>query len=286
MDQENPPNDEPEDDIYTGVDCCKDPWYPKQPVRITPRSAVIKPGESVTIQGIRITRECDPACFHWRILSGGGSLSEEFGFSTEFFAPWFPEECSGSGIVGFHCGGKLIDVCRIGVNEVYTDELSYWKTGSWQDGAVWTVDEGKPSSYLPSPQYDGINPDLAFIKITGRGCDGTPKITLYPGLCQAATEARFERRELVNRWQEAFFYKDELMLGRELGTSFEAAKKLLLERTQWDNIRVLMPTKRPWSEPWQKLFDRSRLWKLRPGGIIDVRTPPMMGLRCCPPELI
>lgn len=286
MDQENPTNPELEDGIYKGVDCCRDPKYKWDPIRITPRTAVIKPGENVTIRGLRITRECDPACFQWRIIEGGGTLSENFGHATIFYAPFFVEECSGSAIVALFCTGWIMDVCRIGVNELGTDELSYWMAGSWQGGAVWDVTNRKPSSALPSPAYDGINPERAFIKVTGRRCNGTPETTLYPGLCQASVEATWEKRKLINKWQEAFYFKGELMLARELGTSFEAAKKLLLERTQWDNIRVLMPTKRPWSEPWQNLFDRSRLWKLTPGAIIDVRTPPMMEAVCCPPELI
>lgn len=141
MDQESLTDAEIEQSIYTGVDCCRDALYPYKSIHITPSKTTIKPGENVYLVGKNITRECDPACYHWRIIRGGGSLSEDFGHATKFYAPSDFDECNGSAQVALFCSGAIVDICYIGVNAYTQRDIAFSLT---TNRFVWI----KPGDYL------------------------------------------------------------------------------------------------------------------------------------------
>lgn len=194
MDQDNPPNAEPEDDIYTGVDCCRDARDPAKSIRIVPAKATIKPGGSITLRGERITRECEPGCFSWTITRGGGTLSEEFGHATEFFAVDDFEECQGSACVALHCSGAIVDECYIGVNEYTKVDIAFSRTTS---AYVWI----KPGEWLfgkigntqnVSPKYDMLCLVHRFYDCTGDLVQSACRMSMLkmPG---ALSESQFKK---------------------------------------------------------------------------------------------
>lgn len=286
LDQGELTDAEIEKSIYTGVDCCRDAKYPKQAIRVTPTSAVIKPGGNVQLLGYYITRECDPACFHWRIIKGGGTLSEEFGHATIFFAPFFVEECEGSAIVGLFCGGKLVDTCYIGVNEYTEDEFAYWKVGEWKDGYLYDHSQKTPTTTVPRVRYKDLDPKRSMIKLSGRRCNGSPKSIIYDGVLQKSL-ATNEHYILEQKWSGGGLYKWEnySLWAYEAG-SFGAAKGRLLDALLRLVVFRYWPQYYMTKEQWAEYSASRRDWKLAPGTVLDVRTPKQLADKCCPPELI
>ncbi|MBA7660961.1 hypothetical protein ES703_68968 [subsurface metagenome] len=286
LDQENPTDAEIAESIYTGVDCCRDALYPYKPIHITPSTAAIKPGESIYLIGKNITRECDPACYHWRIIRGGGSLRDEFGHATVFYAPFSVEECEGSAEVALFCSGWVVDTCRIGVNEYTGKEIAFFKIGNWKDGYLWDHTNKRTTTTLVGPRYKDLNPKRSTISISLHLCDGQTRTIYHDGLMQGSL-ATNEHYILQQRWFGAGIIEDHFwsMFG-ELANSFGAAKTRLLRNFQSLLLRIGFPTKKPWSDEWKAFHAYYRTCTFTPGTVLDIRTPPMREAKCCPPELI
>jgi len=203
-----------------------------------------------------------------------------------FLHPFFVEECEGSAIVGLFCGGKLVDTCYIGVNEYTKDKTAYFKIGEWKDGYLWDHTNKKPTTSIPGPRYKDLDPKRSMIKISLRRCDGSLRNNYYDGVIQGSAAAN-DYYVLRQRWYGAGIIEDYLWSHfGELGGSFGAAKAQLLIKAFGLWVRVGLPTQRPWSEAWQAFHDVKRSWKFIPGTILDIRTPPMMEAKCCPPEML
>ncbi|MBA7605386.1 hypothetical protein ES703_12517 [subsurface metagenome] len=286
LDQENPTDAEIEKSIYTGVDCCRDAKHPKQAIRVSPSKAVIKPGGNVQLLGYYITRECDPACFHWRIIKGGGTLSETFGHATIFFAPFFVEACEGSAIVGLFCGGKLMDACSIGVNQYTRPYTAFITAGKFRDGAsgVGTACVATPAHYPWVPNY---TPKYSCIRVARRNCDGSARNF------DALTVMAMMKKDQQNVWKpetDRFYSPTGILTKEAQGTivraSFAECKQGALNARMHMWLGLWITAQDP--EPsWETALKQCRAGLLlQPGGVLDVRHPRLIDEGCCPSEFI
>ena len=65
--------------------------------------------------GISETGDSEASCFKWS-LSGGGSLSDETGFTTTYTAPSSNADCAYNPTITLKCGGVVVDTLDIAVN--------------------------------------------------------------------------------------------------------------------------------------------------------------------------
>ena len=104
------------DEILPGHDCCKDYEIPKRPLSVRPYRTVLGPRDSLRLWAKGFHLHCDPGCLMWRISSGAGSLSEEFGEETVYYSPAYNEGCEGNATVDLLCGGIVISHAYIATN--------------------------------------------------------------------------------------------------------------------------------------------------------------------------
>lgn len=196
-------------DIYTGVDCCEDTNRKGHLIHIYPTKVRAKPGQVITFEAREVTRECDPGCIYWRIISGGGRLAEEFGFATHFVVDESQEYCSASAILGLFCQGNLVSTADISVNEFTYPLLAYYKATQWTSGyyptsAVSGQYVQDPETGIEKPVYTGTygcmkfspdpakygntNPKSACLNITGHDCTGKRLSTLHLGIRNQAVK--------------------------------------------------------------------------------------------------
>lgn len=210
------------DTIYTGVDCCHDAERPGYDIHVTPTVVWAKPGQRIPLQAKTVTRECDPGCIYWRILSGGGRLTEEFGIAVTYLAAEEQADCSGTAQIGLFCGGKLRDVVRVAINEYELDDPAYYRAGPWHDGyypqtvlagqTVTDPETGKTTpvyksteaviKYVPPKDlYGDEKPDVSSIFITEHTCAGKILNRNYVALRQLSTEEASGKRVLIpGKW--------------------------------------------------------------------------------------
>lgn len=295
------------DDIYTGVDCCEDSVQKGRTVHVYPSIIRAQPGQKITFQARNVTRECDPGCFYWRILAGGGRLAEEFGFAVPYYVAQTQDFCSANAQIGLFCQGDLIDVARVAVNQYTGDDIAYWQASKWRDGFF--PQENKCLTYIPPAEtYGSHSPKRSCLTVTAKTCDGRSIDRVLLGLRQQAAPGIDGKPALIpNRWIGISPDSLSIIAIGSRDYSFEAAKAELEDGFGVVHFRVTVPTQytipprlpeNPTLEQQQAYDAAYKLWKawvdfvrhlrdaqLRAGGVVDVRNPFLQKENCCPPEV-
>lgn len=282
------------DTIYTGVNCCEDAERKGWDIHVTPSVVWAKPGQRITLQASKVTRECDPGCIYWRILAGGGTLAEEFGIAVTYIAAEDNTECAGSASIGLFCGGVLRDTVRVAINQYDIQEPAYWKAGLWHDGyhpqtvlagqyvtdpetgittPVYKSTEAVIKYVPPKDYYGDEKPDVATIFLTEHDCDGSTRQRNYVALRNMATEGASGKRILLpGKW---FSIGTSTLADTALAKGnygFAEAKQICLDGFMDDYVHVSIPTqysippKKPTfegveeMEAYQKAYDLWRKW--------------------------
>lgn len=107
------------DEILPGHDCCKDYEHHTRPLSIRPYRTVTTPRGPVGLWAKGFHLDCAPECLAWRISNGGGSLREEFGQETVYYAPAYNDDCGNNATIDLICGGKVISHAYVSIN-MYT----------------------------------------------------------------------------------------------------------------------------------------------------------------------
>lgn len=281
------------DDIYTGVNCCEDAEQKGWDIHATPRIVWATPGQRITLQATRVTRECDPGCIYWRILSGGGTLAEEFGIAVTYLPAEENKDCAGSALIGLFCGGALRDTVHVAINQYEPEDTAYWKAGAWHDGyypgevlagtrvtdpetyitKVVYEDTEAVIKYIPDKDYYGdTKPKVSTIFLTEHTCSGKTLNRNYVAIRNVATEGPGGKRILLAGKWHAINPSALLITALSKGNyDFATAKQMSLDGFMDARVTVKIPTQYSIPprlpafqgvEEMEKYNEERRLWEL------------------------
>lgn len=121
-------------EIDQGVDCTRRLRKPRNKLRLERRWIYAEPDETYLLRLLEVPLECEPSCYTWQHIRGGGTLAEEVGVAVWFRAPIDNEDCKNSAVINVRCAGKLIDTAYITTTLYATPpEVLKW----YQDNRTW-----------------------------------------------------------------------------------------------------------------------------------------------------
>ena len=163
---EPPPEDE---DILEPVDCGKDPYKPREPLKIRPIHAMVFPLQKLSIVVVAIWEVCADGCYTWKIAWGGGQLLCNCGRECIYQAPRMNENCEDNAQVDLIFDHRVIASCEIVVNTwgrhdvayaIYQKVHHHWETG-----------QGLPSGGGASPWPKDVLTASWYIRAYGKTYD-------------------------------------------------------------------------------------------------------------------
>lgn len=269
-------------EIFTGFDCGKDYQYPTRKPRIYPRNITMATGESVDLQLLKTHPYCDPACYKWQIVRGGGYLIGDFGIENIYYAPSENDKCEASPCIEVSTGGKVLDRISIGVTGFVKPVPAIVQALEWKQPEV---DLQKLYPHLVGLPYCDKDPRVHYwtLWIDEYGCDGSRTARHHIGLVS----------QLVEAWCGIKIYTDRFVQLRLIGETvhhfgypiwfgLEEVKKRVLRYWKEDYLFTLA-SRLYWgfgieAPRWPK----DKTFVLNPNGILDVRMDKVIAMDCCP----
>lgn len=268
--------------IFTGFDCRKDYKYPKRKLRIYPRNITMNIGESVDLNLLTTHPLCDPACYAWKILHGGGHLIGDFGIENIYYAPSDNDLCEANPTIAVFTTGYPIDKISIGVTGLSKPVPAVLEAKKWEQPEF---ELAKFYRHLVGMKYCDKDPRVHYwtIRIDEYGCDGSRTNQFKVGIVNELVEAgcgirinknRFVLLSSVNETWHRFWWV-------HTGTFEDAQTEVLRAWLQDYVFRVPTILHRKFGiEGARWRYGKPR--GLGPSDTIDVRMDKVIDLECCP----
>lgn len=264
------------------IDCRQDYKYPKRKPRIYPRNITMNLNQEVNLYLQTTPPLCDPACYTWEIVRGGGYLIGNFGIENIYYAPSKNEECVASPHIAVTCMGKLLDKISIGVTGFPKPVPATLQALKWEQPEF---ELAKFYPHLVGMKYCDKDPRVHYwtIRIDEYGCDGSRTNRYHIGLVAQLTEALCGIKIYTDRFNQLRIYKERiLMVGYPIPKSIDEAKKMTLFYWLQDylfNLPTILNiqfgiTGARWPKP--------RPANLTSGKTLDVRMDKVIKMDCCP----
>jgi len=98
------------------LDCCK--RVDNQEINVSigyiTQSMQINETQELSVEGFN--PKCPAESYQWEIASGGGSLSETYGYEVTYTAPGNNYKCEQNPTINLICGGIIVDTLHLAVN--------------------------------------------------------------------------------------------------------------------------------------------------------------------------
>ena len=104
----------------------------------TSQEMAVDEEQELTVEGY--IPGCAAQNYKWSIISGGGSLSADHGWSVTYTAPSSNEDCNASPVIALSCSGDTVDTLEIAI-QAYTghDYAAYEDTSCVFTGPYWRI---------------------------------------------------------------------------------------------------------------------------------------------------
>lgn len=122
----------PED--WDRIDCSRMTGMPWETVKIGANRFATVPGGSVSLFVRGAHSLCQDHCYKWRIVRGGGELSDLYGKRVVYYAPAEQPECTNLPIIQLEYCGEYMDQAVIGISSVISEEVAYFSAGPFTEG--------------------------------------------------------------------------------------------------------------------------------------------------------
>lgn len=268
--------------IFTGFDCRKDYKYPTRKPRIYPRNITLNTGENINLY-LRTTHpQCDPACYTWKILAGGGYLVGDFGIENIYYAPSDNDLCEANPNIEVSAGRTVLDTISIGVTGLSKPVPAALKALDWIQPEV-EIEHFFP--HLVGLPYCIKDPRLHYwtLRIDEYGCDGSRINRHQIGLFTSLLEARWciaIRRD---------YYIQLRLIGEQLqhhgypqyGT-LDDVKQRILRYWKEDYLFWLPQLLHGKHGIEGARWPKGKGFPLYPGTTLDVRMDKVIEMDCCP----
>ena len=131
------------------IDCARQHMQPWATVKIGAYRFSVKPGGKLSLYVRGAHSLCDDLCYKWRIIRGGGQLSDLYGKRVVYEAPAEQPECKDNPLIQLEYCGELMDTQYIAVSSFISDETAYYSAGPFRDG--YFPHEGRCHPYKIQP---------------------------------------------------------------------------------------------------------------------------------------
>jgi len=116
------------------IDCARQHYAPWATVKIGAYRFSVKPGGKLSLYVRGAHKYCDDLCYKWRIVRGGGQLSDLYGKRVVYTAPGEQPECEDNPLIQLEYCGELMDQAYIAVSSFISDEVAYYRAGPFREG--------------------------------------------------------------------------------------------------------------------------------------------------------
>lgn len=115
------------------IDCSKQHTRPWLNVQIQASRYALTPGSRLNLYVRGAHDLCQDYCYKWRIVKGGGELSDLYGKKNTYTAPEENPGCENNPTIRLEYCGEIMDEVTLGVSDFISDDTAYYSAGNWQE---------------------------------------------------------------------------------------------------------------------------------------------------------
>ena len=264
------------------IDCRQDYKYPKRKPRIYPRSITMNLNEEVNLYLRTTPPLCDPACYTWEILRGGGYLIGNFGVENIYYAPTDNELCEANPHIAVSCMGKLLDKISIGITGLPKPVPALLKILKWEQPEF---ELATLYPHLVGMSYCDKDPRVHYwtIRIDEYGCDGSRIQRWKIGVVSLLVEALCGIKIYTDRFRKLRIYDETVLVyGYDVWASLDRAKTVRLNDWGYEYRYAFQKILRTRFNIIMKEWPKELLAPFNPGQTVDARVKEVIEMDCCP----
>ena len=172
------------------IDCARQHYAPWATVKIGAYRFSVKPGGKLSLYVRGAHELCQDQCYKWRIVRGGGQLSDLYGKRVVYTAPAEQPECIDNPLIQLEYCGEFMDQQYIAVTTFISDGTAYYRAGPFREG-YWPKDWGCDLYGIDAFWCGNETIVKSCITIYRHACDGRILHKTYLGIRQCCVGLTF-----------------------------------------------------------------------------------------------